>query len=52
MNSKLHELTPQCLQTIDNEMLCEVLTEIISIIWKVFHRTCRDKHAKEKIINP
>ena len=38
MQTKLHSLTPKSLQSVDNEMQCEVLTEIISIIWKVFHR--------------
>lgn len=54
MSRKLHKLAPICLQTVDNEMYCEVLTEIISIIWKVFHRTCSkgDKSISEKFMNP
>jgi hypothetical protein len=43
MCTKLHTMTPLCLKEVDNEMDCEVLTEIISIVWKVFHRTCKDK---------
>jgi len=34
-------------------MHCEVLTEIISIIWKVFHRTTGrgDKTIRDKILS-
>lgn len=52
MCEKLHKLTPICLKEIDNEMDCEVLTEIISIIWKTFYRTCKDKEIQNKILNP
>ncbi|CDW74066.1 serine threonine-protein kinase nek10 [Stylonychia lemnae] len=53
MSKKLHQLTPICLQTVENEMQCEVLTEIISIIWKVFHRSCGrgDKAIRDKILS-
>lgn len=51
MCEKLNTMTPICLKEVDNEMDCEVLTEIISIIWKVFYRTCKDKQVSQKILN-
>src|SRR3569833_3247583 len=51
MCNKLNQMTPICIKEVDNEMECEVLTEIITIIWKVFLRTCKDKSDSYKIIN-
>lgn len=51
MCCKLNMITPKVIREVDNEMDCELLTEIISIIWKVFHRTCKDKTISHKIIN-
>jgi hypothetical protein len=54
MAEKMQKLTPLSLQQVDNEMLCEVRTEIMSISWKIFHRTCSrgDKTIIDKIVSP
>ncbi len=51
LSNKLNELAPKCLKEPENEMLSEVITEIITIIWKVFQRSLGSKIDSKALIN-